>query len=74
MIKQSPIQKKLKMSVQDFTNFGTSVIGYIRPVNREGQTVFALYGADGAPMCIETSEALAVVAARQRDIMPLLVN
>jgi hypothetical protein len=62
------------MKKADFANFGVPVVAYVRRVELGGFTAYALHGADGEPLGIEVSEDLAALAARQHNLMPVMVQ
>jgi hypothetical protein len=64
----------LPMSVSDFAAFGAPVVAYIRPVSQNGQRAYAVHGADGTPIAVSRSEALAMVTAKHKDMVPVLVH
>lgn len=62
------------LSSQDFLNFGLEEVAYIRPVEVDGEDVFAIHRADGTPISIAENMDSAIVSARYNDLEPLAVN
>ena len=62
------------LSSQDFLNFGLDQVAYIRPVEVDGEEVFAIHRADGTPISIAETMDGAFISARHNDLEPLAVN
>lgn len=62
------------LSSADFLNFGIQDIAYVRFVEAEGQTGFAIHAADGTPLSVVDSEAEAYMLAKQNDLETAAVH
>ena len=62
------------LSTQAFLTFGVNQIAYVRSVNVNGQTAYALHAADGSALTIIDSLDGAVMAARQNDLEPVTLQ
>jgi hypothetical protein len=62
------------MKTADFAAFGVPVVAYVKRVDLGGIHAYALHGADGEPLSIEASEDMAALAARQKNLMPVMVQ
>jgi len=49
-------------------------VAYIKPVNENGQTAFAVHAADGTPLAIIGDRATAFAAVRSHDLEPVSVH
>lgn len=62
------------LSTQAFLTFGVNQIAYVRSVNVNGQTAYALHAADGSALTVIDSLDGAVMAARQNDLEPVTLQ
>ncbi|MEZ5813921.1 MAG: DUF1150 family protein [Alphaproteobacteria bacterium] len=65
MYNSNSVSEILKnLSAQDFLSFGMHDIAYVRAVDIEGRTGYAVHAADGTPLSVLSSmdEALRVIA------------
>ncbi|MCB1532717.1 MAG: DUF1150 family protein [Alphaproteobacteria bacterium] len=62
------------LSSRDFLNFGLEQVAYIRPIRIDGQSAFAVHGADGTPIAVSETMDGAVINARHNDLEPFAVN
>lgn len=62
------------LSTQAFLSFGVNQIAYVRSVNVNGQTAYALHAADGSALTVIDSLDGAVMAARQNDLEPVTLQ
>lgn len=73
MIKPNEILKDMK--VAEFMNFGMPLVAYIRPIDLAGGIhAYAVHSADGEPLGIEATEDMAVIFARQKNLMAVKVQ
>lgn len=64
-----------RLSARDFLSFGVHDIAYIRPVSMAaGMQGWALHAADGSLLSVQASPELAILAARQNDMMAVSVQ
>ena len=52
----------------------TEQIAYVKPVTVEGQTIFAIFAADGRELAVIENRDLAEATVRQNDMEPLSVH
>jgi len=62
------------LSVQDFQNFGTEFMAYIKPVEIENRKAYAVYAADGRLLSLQDSGDLAIMVARHNGLEPVIVH
>ncbi len=62
------------MSITDFALYGAEQIAYVKPVTVEGQTIFAIFAADGRELAVIENRDLAEATVRQNDMEPLSVH
>ena len=62
------------LSPQDLMALGLEHIAYIRPIEIEGDAVFAVHAADGTRIAIAKSRDLAVAAIRHHELEALSVH
>jgi hypothetical protein len=82
MHKQTIDRKAPLLTPEQFANLGDGMIAYVKPMRSEdvnrlypeaphiqpGLTIFALIGADGAPIVLADSEEGAIGNARENDL------
>ncbi len=63
------------MSEQDFANWGTSVVAFIKPaIVADGTEGWSIHAANGAPLGFALSRDSAFAALRQHDLQPASVH
>lgn len=62
------------LSSQDFLSLGLSQVAYVKPLEQDGQSYFAIYAADGTQMAIVVSHEAAQAVIRQNDMEPLTLH
>ena len=62
------------LSSQDFLSLGLSQVAYVKALEQDGQSYFAIYAADGTQMAIVASRDAALAAIRQHDMEPLTLH
>jgi hypothetical protein len=71
----TPLLSQLKdISVQDFLNIGMHDVAYIRKVNDEGQTRFAVHAANGMPLSIVNNDFEAWAYVFENDLEAVTVQ
>jgi hypothetical protein len=70
---KQPQNPKIMRSV-DFATFGVPVVAYVKRIDLNGIRAYALHGADGEALGIEASEDLAALAARHKNLLPVLIQ
>lgn len=59
---------------QAFAAMGVQQLAYIKPVVHDGQHLFAIHAADGAPLALAANRAAAEALVRQNDLEPQSVH
>ena len=62
------VEKLRALSPSDFATLGMSDLAYVKPVEVDGQTAYAIHAADGTQMAVVNDRALAFSAVRQHDL------
>ena len=68
------IARLKSISPQEFALWGIQDIAYIRMIMVDGRRGFEIRAADGTPVAVMKSLALAQAAVRQNDLEPLSVH
>ena len=69
------LQETLRgLSSQDLLSLGVSQVAYVKPVIQDGQSSFAIHGADGARLAVMASYEAALGVIRQHGMEPLPLN
>ncbi len=63
-----------QMTAQDFVALGVSDLAYIKPVEIDGQSLFAIFAADGTQIVVLPSREVAVATIRRHDLEPVSVH
>jgi hypothetical protein len=70
----APTSQKRPSSPTDFNSFGLEDLAYVKIVDIEGQKLHAIHAADGTPLTVITTRALAFATVRQYEMEPLSVH
>lgn len=62
------------LSTQDFLSFGIQDVAYVKPVDTERGEQYAIHAADGTPLSVMDSAAMAISAIRDNDLEPATVQ
>jgi hypothetical protein len=62
------------LSPQQLAQLGLSQVAYVKPVQTNEGTAFAIHAADGTPMAIAVSREVAVAAILQHEMLPASVH
>lgn len=62
------------LTPHDWLGFGVGAIAYVRAIQVEGETVFAVHAADGTPISVARDFELACATVRQSDMEPVAVQ
>ncbi len=62
------------LSSQDFLSLGLSQVAYVKPLEQDGHSYFAVYAADGTEMAVLASRDAAYSVIRQHDMEPLTLH
>lgn len=68
------IQALQVLSPKDFLAFGMDHVAYIKPVQQDGATMFAVHAADGTPLTVIAGRDVAFATVRQHEMEPLSVH
>ena len=68
------VQVLRPLSVDEFAALGTGDIAYVKPVEVEGRTAYALHAADGHELALMADREVAFAAVRQHDLEPVSVH
>jgi len=68
------IERLKSVSAKEFALWGIQEFAYIRSVMVEGQAAFAIHAADGTPVAVMKTLALAQVAVRENDLEELSIH
>lgn len=63
-----------QISPEGLFNLGASDVVYVKSLEAEGKTMFALHAANGAPVAAVESRDAAIALARQNDMTLLSVH
>lgn len=63
-----------RLSPSDFAALGVDNLAYVKAVEVEGVTGYAIHAADGTPLTVLTEREVAFAAARQHELEPLSVH
>ena len=63
-----------QMTAQDFTALGVSDMAYIKPVEIDGQSLYAVFAADGTQIVVLPSREVAAATIRRHDLEPVSVH
>ena len=62
------------ISTQQLAQLGMQQIAYVKPVEVNGTSAFAIHAADGTPMAIAGGLDVAFAAIRQHEMVPAQVH
>lgn len=62
------------MSAQDLMALGVSDLAYVKPVEIDGQALFAVHTAEGTQVAVVPSREAAVALVLRHDLEPLSVH
>ena len=62
------------ISTEQLAQLGMQQIAYVKPVEVNGTTAFAIHAADGTPMAVAADRDLAIAAVVQHELLPTLVH
>lgn len=62
------------MSAQDLMVLGVSDVAYVKPVEIDGQSLYAIHTAEGTQVAVAPSREAAVAIVLRHDLEPLSVH
>jgi hypothetical protein len=68
------IEKPRGISPADLAQLGLQWVAYIKPVEIDGATGFAIFAADGRRLAIVPSRDAAIATARANDLEPVSLH
>ncbi len=68
------IEQIRQISVQDLAALGLQDVAYVKAERQDGQTLFAVYAADGTRLAMMPKRETAIAVVRQNDLEPLSVH
>lgn len=63
-----------QISSQDFVAFGVNDLAYIKVVDVNSSTGYAIHAADGTPLTVMQEREAAFAAVRQHELEPVSVH
>lgn len=69
-----PSATPLPMSVHDFQEWGAEQVAYIKQVDMNGHTGFAVYAANGRQLGVMENHDTAMAAVIQNELEPVSVH
>jgi hypothetical protein len=63
-----------QMSVRELALFGMQDIAYIKRVETDGSTGYAVHAADGTQIAVRANRDIAFATVRQHDLEPLSLH
>ena len=63
-----------ELSRQDFAVLGIEYVAFVKPVDADGESAYAIHAADGTEMGIVGDRDVAFAAVRQHDLEPLSLH
>ena len=70
----APVVDIRHISTEQLAQLGMQQIAYVKPVEVNGTTAFAIHAADGTPMAVAADRDLAIAAVVQHELLPTLVH
>ena len=64
----------IQIPPQDFMLLGIEQVAYVKPVEIDGHTAFAVHAADGTEITVLAQRDLAFATVRQHDLEPVSVH
>lgn len=68
------IENLKSISPRDFAIMGVHDVAYVKSIEVEGRTAYAVHGADGTQMAVFNDREVAFAAVVQNDLEPLSVH
>lgn len=66
--------RTIALAPQDLASLGIGEVAYVKHVEIDGKTAFAVHGANGQPLVVATDRDVAFALTRQNDLEPLSVH
>lgn len=68
------VADQFTMSQKDLAAWGVDDVAYVKTIEHEGDTAFAIHAADGTQMAVVRDRQVAWAAIRQHDLEPVSVH
>ncbi len=68
------IEQIRQISAKDLALLGLQDVAYVKAEQQDGQTLFAVYAADGRRLAMMPKLETAIAVVRQNDLEPLSVH
>jgi hypothetical protein len=62
------------LSSQDFLSLGMSQVAYVKSLQQDGESYYAIHAADGTQMAVLASYEAALAVIRQHEMEPLTLH
>ena len=63
-----------QISPQGLSGLGVSDLAYVKPVETDGQRLFAVHAADGTEIAVVPTRDVAIAMIRRHDLEPVSVH
>jgi len=63
-----------QISQQDLMALGVSDLAYVKPIEIEGQSLFAVHTADGTQVTVLPTREVAIITIRRHDLEPVSIH
>ncbi len=67
-------ERAIQIPPRDFMLLGIEQMAYVKPVEVDGHTAFAVHAADGTEIAVLAQRDLAFATVRQHDLEPVSVH
>lgn len=67
-------ERAIQIPPRDFMLLGIEQMAYVKPVEIDGHTAFAVHAADGTEIAVLAQRDLAFATVRQHDLEPVSVH
>lgn len=68
------VENTRQMTAQAFVALGVSDLAYIKPVEIDGQSLYAVFAADGTQIVVLPNREVAVATIQRHDLEPVSVH
>lgn len=64
----------LSVTVKDLLMLGVNDLAYVKAVNIEGRSLYAIHAADGTPLTVVNNREVALATIRQHEMEAVSLN
>ncbi len=68
------MERIAQFTARDFETLGLEQLAYVKPVEVDGRTAFAVHAADGTEIAVMSDRDVARAVIRQHDLEPVSVH